>query len=124
MIVIILIFFVSSTEGELRICLQRGQHWPISHQYKKEARYQLHYWATDTKYRAQFIFCQTCEVTLCLKCFKLFHIVEDLIGQKQQLQQQYPCEKLCMTWKMMKKTPNSTTHKKVNWWYIIIKTYL
>ena len=83
-------------DGALRIRLQPGEYWPTSHQDKKEPRCQLHHWATDTKYRAQLMFCQTCKVTLCLKCFKLFHTVEDLIAQKQQLRQQYQGEKLCM----------------------------
>ena len=100
-------------DGELRICLRRGDHWPISHQDKKEPRCQLHYWATDTKYRAQVMFCQTCEVKLCLKCFNLFHTVEDLIGQKQQLWQQFLNEKMFMKMEnKVKKTPNITTHKK------------
>lgn len=82
-------------DGALRIRLQRGEHWPVMNEEKKEPRCQLHYWATDLKHRAQLMFCQTCEVTLCLQCFKLFHTVEDLVGQKLQIRQQYLCNKLC-----------------------------
>ena len=65
-----------SPDGALRIRLQRDEHCHMANQERKEPQYQLHYWATDIKHRAQRRFCQTCEVTLCLQC----HIVEDLLG--------------------------------------------
>ena len=35
--------------GALRVLLQRGEHWSMQENLKKEPRCQLHYWATSEK---------------------------------------------------------------------------
>ena len=52
---------------------------------KKEPRCQLHYWATSEKHRAQLMSCVECKVTLCIHFFKIFHTVEELVGQKEEI---------------------------------------
>ena len=59
--------------GYLRCRLDHNlNHLPIRND-KPENNCQLHYWATKQKVRAQLMKCGTCNVTLCISCYKLFH---------------------------------------------------
>ena len=47
-------------------------HLPVKND-KPENSCQLHYWLEKSKYRAQLLRCPTCNVTLCVDCYKYFH---------------------------------------------------
>ena len=49
---------------------------------KGETSFQMHYWMNKSKYRKQLMKCATCQVTLCLKCYKIFHDRPDLMSLK------------------------------------------
>ena len=74
--------------GALRARLVGTDHWPAPC-HKKDARCQLHFWATGKKHRSQLLACTRCKVTLCAHCFIPFHTVEDLVGSKKSLRTQY-----------------------------------
>ena len=74
--------------GALNTRLAGTDHWPAP-SYKKDARCQLHFWATGKKYRSQLLACTQCKVTLCAQCFIPYHNVEDLVGSKKSLRTQY-----------------------------------
>ena len=46
---------------------------------KEEGSCQIHYWQTKTKYRKQLLKCVTCQVCICIKCYKTFHTRPNLI---------------------------------------------
>ena len=52
-------------------------HLPIKND-KPENNCQLHYWSDKTKVQAQLMKCMTCNVTLCLSCYKPFHEIAAL----------------------------------------------
>ena len=70
--------------GKLRCRLDRSlNHLPVQTN-KPEANCQLHYWAEKSKYRKQLLKCPTCNVTICLDCYKIFHEVSDLTVLKEE----------------------------------------
>jgi len=50
---------------------------------KAEGSCQMHYWQDKTKYRKQLLKCATCQVCLCIKCYKTFHTIPNLIPIKE-----------------------------------------
>ena len=71
--------------GDLIGQLQRGEHWPMQENLKKEPRCQFNYWATSEKHCTQLMSCVECKVTLCIHCFNIFHTVEELVRQKEEI---------------------------------------
>ena len=68
--------------GSLRFRLDRGlSHFPLPVK-KKHSNCQLHMWTHKIKYRKQMILCETCNVTLCVDCFKPFHVIPNLKNQE------------------------------------------
>ena len=60
-------------QGTLRYRLETTlTHLPVKND-KPENSCQLHYWFEKSKYRAQLLRCPTCNVTLCVDCYKYFH---------------------------------------------------
>ena len=60
----------------------RLNHLPEEEE-RGEAQCQMHYWKNKSKYRKQLMKCATCQVTLCLKCYKIFHDRPDLTSLKE-----------------------------------------
>ena len=60
----------------------RLNHLPEEEE-RGEAQCQMHYWKNKSKYRKQLMKCATCQVTLCLKCYKIFHDRPDLTPLKE-----------------------------------------
>ena len=68
--------------GSLRCRLDHNlNHLPVNND-KPETNCQLHWWASKQKIRAQLMKCSTCNVTLCIKCYKIFHEVAQLKATK------------------------------------------
>ena len=64
--------------GKLCCRLDRTlNHLPVQPM-KPEANCQLHNWAKQSKHRKQLMKCPTCNVIICLDCYKKFHEVSDL----------------------------------------------
>ena len=70
--------------GAIRGRIYGDDHWPVPSN-KKDARCQLHYWATRRKCRSQLLVCCHCKVTLCAKCFAPYHTVKYLVGSNNSL---------------------------------------
>jgi len=67
-------------------------HWPVKAATNKQPpRCQLHTWATQSKVRkkADVVRCETCDVYLCIDCFKLFHKTRDIVKEKSKLRQKF-----------------------------------
>ena len=66
-------------------------HWPVPDSHGSVVRCQLHSWATNGKHRSKrhVMRCETCDVRLCVECFKLFHTEVDLVGKKKDLSTKY-----------------------------------
>ena len=62
------------------------QHFPECA--KGNARCSLHKWV-GIETQAQVSHCSTCNVNLCKQCFKLFHVCNDLVKEKQNLRRKY-----------------------------------
>ena len=87
------------TKGTLKIWLDRGyDYWP-NPIVKKDVRCQLHFWATGNKFRAQISRCKTCNVTLCIYCYEIYHTHEDLTDTKNDLQLEEENKKRAARWK-------------------------
>lgn len=74
--------------GKLRIRLDHTNHghWPTKvPNTVKNPNCQLHRWATRKQKRAQVQYCPDCEVTLCIECYKLFHLEHDIVGLKDTI---------------------------------------
>ena len=56
---------------------------------KPDSVCQLHHWATGKRYKKALCVCSKCNVTLCLKCYSKFHLVEDIVGMKDSLAVEY-----------------------------------
>ena len=64
--------------GILRCRLDHSlNHLPVRND-KPENNCQLHYWTDKIKIRSQLMKCMTCNVTLCINCYKHFHEVANL----------------------------------------------
>ena len=77
--------------GALRGRIYGDDHWPVPSN-KKDARCQLHYWATRRKCRSQILVCSHCKVTLCAKYFAPYHTVKYLVLSKNCLKVRYTTE--------------------------------
>jgi hypothetical protein len=71
-------------------------HWPTP-KLLPRAKCALHYWSTCVEERRHVVLCTNCKVHLCTYCFRMFHTVEDLVGQKDRisdelLQKKYPVD--------------------------------
>ena len=64
-------------------------HLPVKND-KPENSCQLHYWLEKSKYRAQLLTCPTCNVTLCVDCYKYFLETPIIKGHRNR---QYPKKK-------------------------------
>eukprot|EP00957_Ditylum_brightwellii_P055194 4184118-Ditylum_brightwellii.AAC.1 len=58
---------------------------------KPGASCQLHCWFMSqmAKKRAQLLFCEDCNVTLCSYYYKSFHSVKNLVGDKKALRKMF-----------------------------------
>jgi hypothetical protein len=82
---------VRFTDSSLAIggSLSRRLRTDLKHQpaleRKPKSKCQLHHWASHCVYRARILWCQDCQVHLCVGCFSIFHDVEDLVENKVKL---------------------------------------
>ena len=74
-----------ASNGALRVWLYQGEQLPKQENFKKESRCQLHYWVRRKNHRAQLMSCVECNVTLCIHCFNIFHVVEEFVGHKEDI---------------------------------------
>ena len=78
--------------GQLRIRLNvAADHYPIPPS-SMRARCALHRWV-DNESLKQVMKCTTCNVHLCIQCYKLYHTVPDLLSIKQHLKKKYDTNK-------------------------------
>ena len=68
----------------LRKRLTQGKHWTIETM-KTKPRWKLHCWAIGKKYRAQLMNIKECNITWSIHWLFLFHIIKDLVGEKENL---------------------------------------
>ena len=81
-----------SPNGQLKIRLNvAADHYPIPPS-STRARCALHRWV-DNESLKQAMKCTTCNVHLCIQCYKLYHTVPDLISIKQHLKKKYDTNK-------------------------------
>ena len=75
--------------GRLSLRLNRSvDHIPDES--KNKARCCLHWWAANVRLEGQILACLSCNVTLCTKCFGLFHRVQDLNAMKERIKNDVP----------------------------------
>lgn len=62
-------------------------HWPVPTTTVTQSRCQLHTWATNAKIRKKsgVVRCESCDVHLCIDCFKIFHATKDLVKEKPEI---------------------------------------
>lgn len=75
-------------DGKLKRRLEAGDHWPLPN-VVKDPICQMHFWATQKKYRKQTMYCAKCGVTLCLICYKKFHTISHLVDMKAEIKCDY-----------------------------------
>ena len=75
-------------DGKLKRRLEAGDHWPLPN-VVKDPICQMHFWATQKKYRKQTMYCAKCGVTLCLICYKKFHTISHLVDVKAEIKCDY-----------------------------------
>ena len=74
---------LSLHSGALRCILDHElDHLPVQND-KPEAGFQIHYWLSKAKYRAQIMKCPALNITLCLSCYKSFHEILNLVAMKE-----------------------------------------
>ena len=56
-------------------------HFPVENG-KSEANCQLHFYTSRKKVRSQLMKCETCNVILCIQCYRKFHEIPNLKSQK------------------------------------------
>ena len=73
--------------GALRMQLDRSIFHLPQRNMKKYVGCQLHKWAAPllNKYRRNMCHCSECKVKLCLQCFRDFHLIPNIIDEKQQI---------------------------------------
>jgi len=77
--------------GALRYRLDHSlPHYPVlpsKMAYKSKPRCAIHRWATNRKKerKSNVFCCRSCQVSLCIDCFELFHEDPDLLSKKKQL---------------------------------------
>ena len=70
---------LDSRQGLLKHQLEVDGHWPKAiFPHKKDVSCQMHRWGRARKVRAKLLTYMKCNVTLCIDCFYLFHMKEDL----------------------------------------------
>jgi hypothetical protein len=75
-------------DGCLKIRLQRQLgHFP-SRPCSKNSRCLLYGWAGSRK-EGELMFCETCNVHLCIDCFSIFHTRANLVDIKKELAKEY-----------------------------------
>ena len=52
---------------------------------KKKARCALHYWSVGIKYKGQIVAYLSCNISLCTKCYGIFHRLQDLNSMKHRI---------------------------------------
>jgi hypothetical protein len=71
-------------DGALNKRLQRDLfHWPK--QAKQNQRCTLHRWASNVELKDKVLRCTDCEVHLCVNCYKVFHMVPNLVDKKDDM---------------------------------------
>ena len=70
--------------GRLSLQLNRGIDNNIDED-KKKARCALHYWDASIRYEGQIVAFLSCNISLCTKCYGLFHRVQDLNYMKHRM---------------------------------------
>jgi hypothetical protein len=48
----------------------------------------LHNWI-DARKNTDILYCQSCNINLCIDCYEIFHTVPNLVGTKRQLTNEY-----------------------------------
>ena len=48
----------------------------------------LHSW-TGSRNQSDILYCRTCNINLCVDCYKIFNTRSDLVGTKEQLTNEY-----------------------------------
>ena len=71
--------------GILRYRLDTSLNHLLEENDKEEGSFQMYYWQAKTKYRKQLLKCVTCQTYLCIKCYKPFHTIPNLIPIKENL---------------------------------------
>jgi len=63
------------------------QHFCVPADTPKLSRCQLHTWATngEARKRSGVVRCESCDVHLCIDCFKIFHATKDLLNEKSEI---------------------------------------
>lgn len=57
-------------------------HFPVERK-SKNAECALHKWAAKVRTESQVMLCRTCNLHLCLQCYRLFHTENNLLASKQ-----------------------------------------
>ena len=70
--------------GKLRCRLDKKLvHWPVQIK-TQHSQCQMHTWLYNVKYRSQLMHCPTCNVNLCLDCYKPFHEIPNIIQSQDR----------------------------------------
>ena len=69
--------------GKLELCCTTNtvEHWPLPRD--GNLRCAMHRWAGQTDKKLHLMWCQHCQVVLCIGCFKPFHTERNLLMRKQ-----------------------------------------
>ena len=73
--------------GSLRIRLDTS-HDHLPEEANEKARCSMHRWL-GYETTSQISHCPTCNVNLCVKCYRIFHYTPNLVSMKAQLKQKY-----------------------------------
>ena len=60
-----------------RLSVSQGAHLPMTPT-ANDPRCSLHSWAKNMKIRKQIVKCETCDIHLCVECYKNFHTIQDV----------------------------------------------
>ena len=75
-----------SLEPTVRLSLRFNQSVDhIIDEDKKKSRCALHYSAAGIGYKVQIVACLICNISLCTKCYGLFHRVKDFNSMKHRI---------------------------------------
>ena len=86
-----------STNPSLNIRLNRTlDHLPKKPKLKK-CRCRLHMWF-GIKTQKDTLFCPTCNVNLCIKCYKMFHNCQNIVAMKMALYKKIASNFCCCCW--------------------------
>ena len=62
---------------------QTCHHWPIPHT-GMNPKCQLHCWGGGKMVKSHIMSCSTCNVSLCVQCFQMFHEERNLVARKAE----------------------------------------